>query len=108
LDATNETMVIDSLTIEQYNDIGYYDLSQRRTITVSADVEVNLSGVFVCSSGDQLDDCVPIAAMPDAAVDMGHWRGAEGVVMDSGWSRYVFCLQHGLSRFSVPPKFQLR
>jgi hypothetical protein len=99
LDTIDETMAIESLTIEQYHTICYYNLSRTQTITIPADVTANSGVLFLCSSGAQRQNRTQIASFPDVEfnVRVGHWRGAEGEVMDSGWTRYVSCLQHGLS-----------
>jgi hypothetical protein len=54
---------------------------------------LNLGAVIVCSSGDQFQDPVEIAFLPDVEVNMGDWGGAEGkVMMEDGWTRYLICL----------------
>lgn len=58
---------------------------------------VNLGGVFACSSEDQLQDWAEIASLLDVEVGVYGWRGAEGEVMDNGWTRCVFCLKGDLS-----------
>lgn len=68
LGATDETMVIESLTLKQYHTICYYNLSQNRTISVLTNVTLDLAGVFACSSDDQLDNWVQIVSLPDVEV----------------------------------------
>ncbi|KAJ7901389.1 hypothetical protein B0H13DRAFT_2336153 [Mycena leptocephala] len=54
LDATDKTMVIDSLTLEQYHELCYWNLSRFSTISTNATVTMGMG--VVCSSGNQLDD----------------------------------------------------
>lgn len=97
LGATDETMVIESLTLKQYHTICYYNLSQNRTISVLTNVTLDLAGVFACSSDDQLDNWVQIVSLPDVEVGWTDWNGAEGKIMDNGWTRYVLCVEHDLA-----------
>jgi hypothetical protein len=83
-----EAMVVDSLTLEQYHQICYWYLSNWRNISISPDVTVNLGTVITCSSGDQLQDFVEIVFFPDVDVRFSHWDGAQGEVMEDGWTRY--------------------
>jgi hypothetical protein len=97
LGATDETTVIESLTLKQYHTICYYNLSQNRTISVLTNVTLDLAGVFACSSDDQLDNWVQIVSLPDVEVGWTDWNGAEGKIMDNGWTRYVLCVEHDLA-----------
>jgi hypothetical protein len=97
LNATEVPMLINSLTLEQYHDICFWKLSRTQTITVPADATLNLGTVFVCSSGDQLQDWVGIVSWTDVEVGHTGWHGAKGEVMSNGWTRYVFYLKCDLS-----------
>jgi hypothetical protein len=84
-------MAIDSLTLEQYHKICYWNLLQYRKIYCSASATVNLNTIIVCASGDRLEDSVEIALLHDAEIYPGHWRTPEratGEVMEGGWTRY--------------------
>jgi hypothetical protein len=86
-----EAMAIDALTIEQYHEICYWYLSQHRNLHSSASATETLNAIFACASGDQLEDLVEIALLPDAEVYLGDWRTPEratGEVMEGGWTRY--------------------
>jgi hypothetical protein len=51
---------------------------------------VNLNTIIVCSLGDQLEDSVEIALLPDAEIFIDSWRRTPGTgeVMEGGWIRY--------------------
>jgi enterochelin esterase-like enzyme len=85
-----EAIAIDALTLEQYHQICYWNLSQSRNFYCSASATVNLNTIYVCPSGDRLEDSVEIALLPDGEGYLGHW-GTERVieeVMEGGWTRY--------------------
>jgi hypothetical protein len=85
LDAPDqEAMVIDSLTLEQYHEICYWDLSRRRSISLSTPVTVKLGAVIASSWDDQVKDLVGIAFLPDVVVRVGRWYEVEGEVMKDG------------------------
>jgi hypothetical protein len=82
-----EAIVIDSLTLETYHEICYWELSRPRTITISPGATVNLGAVIACSPADQLHDWMEIASLPDVEVRCGDWHGADGEVIADGWTR---------------------
>jgi hypothetical protein len=82
-----EAQVIDSLTLNQFHEICYRDLSRYRTITISNDVTVNLGAVFACSPSDQFEDWREIVSLPYVGGSVAHWCGAKGEVMENGWTR---------------------
>jgi hypothetical protein len=82
-----EAMVIDSLTLKEFHEICYWDLSRFRNISISNSVTVNLGGIIICSSDDQLQDWVEIVSLPNIKVYGGCWWGAEGEVMGNGRTR---------------------
>ncbi|KAJ7031845.1 hypothetical protein C8F04DRAFT_1185548 [Mycena alexandri] len=70
LDAPNQVMTaIDSLTLELYHEICYWDLSQSRSVSISTPVTLNLGAVISCTSGKKLEDLVETASLPNVAVD---------------------------------------
>ncbi|KAJ7924551.1 hypothetical protein B0H13DRAFT_2578770 [Mycena leptocephala] len=88
LDALDQdAKVIDSLTIEDYHSI--CDWPQRRFlfINISTDVTINLGTIIAVSSGDQLKGSAEIAFLPDVEAEVEHWYGAQGEVMEDGWTR---------------------
>jgi hypothetical protein len=92
LDGQNqESIAIDALTLGQYHNICYWDLSRPRYLYCSASATVNLNGIIVCTSADQPEDLVGIALLPNEEVYLGDWRTPEratGEVMEGGWTRY--------------------
>jgi hypothetical protein len=85
-----EAIAVDALTLEQYHEICYWDLSQRRHVCSTA-ATVTLNAIMVCPSGDQLEDSIEIAFSPDGEVYQGNWettRGAYREVVEGGWTRY--------------------
>jgi hypothetical protein len=52
----DETKVIDSLTLEQYHEICFWNLSQIRTVAIYTDATVNPGALLVCSSDDQVNE----------------------------------------------------
>ncbi|KAJ6556379.1 hypothetical protein B0H19DRAFT_1377102 [Mycena capillaripes] len=88
LNASNqEALIIDSLTLEQYHDLCYWDLSQFRQSFSSAGVAVKVGAIYSCSSEDQLGNAPEIAYVPDVEIDGSHWNAARGDVMENGWTR---------------------
>jgi hypothetical protein len=87
-----EAMVIESLTLEQYHRICYWNLSHRRkhlpSISITPDVSVNLGAIIGCSSSDQLQDWMEIASLPDVEVHWCDWYGEDGEDLEDGWTRY--------------------
>jgi hypothetical protein len=52
---------------------------------------VNLNAIITCPGGDQIEDLVDIALLPDAQGYLSDWRtgaGARGEVMEGGWTWY--------------------
>jgi hypothetical protein len=87
---TQEAMAIDSLTLEQYHEICYWNLS-RQHLSSSTSATVNLSAIIACASADRLEDLIEIALLPDAEVYLGSWRTPEtatGEDVEGGWTRY--------------------
>jgi hypothetical protein len=82
-----EGTVINSLTVEQFHSICYWNLSRRRTITVSTNETATLGAILACSSNNQLDVSAEIAFLPDVGIYRPCWCGAEGEVMNDGWLR---------------------
>ncbi|KAJ6462845.1 hypothetical protein C8R45DRAFT_1220383 [Mycena sanguinolenta] len=85
------TTFIDSLTLEQYHYICYWNLRQSRDFNLSASTAVNLRAVFHCSC-DPLEDSVEIAFIPSAeATWLNNWTisgEGTGEVMPDGWTRF--------------------
>jgi hypothetical protein len=92
LDALDqEAKVIDSLTIERYHSICCFALSLPRSFYISTDVTVNLGRIIVVPSSDQPEGPVEIAFLPDVDIEVESWRGAQGMAMEDGWTRYFIC-----------------
>ncbi|KAJ6462926.1 hypothetical protein C8R45DRAFT_1220423 [Mycena sanguinolenta] len=91
LSAGTETVTtcIDSLTLEQYHHICYWNLRQDRYITISAFTILNLGALFHCS--DNL--LIEIAVLPSAeTLPLSGWMisggGTRKEVMPDGWTRF--------------------
>jgi hypothetical protein len=100
-------MAIDTLSLEQYHALCHGHLSRTRSITVPTDATVDLGTVFVCSSGDQLQDWVDIVSWSHLEPRQTDWNG-DGEAMDNGWTRYVFFLEGGISYLNYSPQVQVR
>jgi hypothetical protein len=85
---TQEAVVIDSLTLDQYHDICYCYLSNWGNISISPDETVNLGAIIARSSSLQLRDSAEIASFPDIDVDRSDWYGADREVLEDGSTRY--------------------
>ncbi|KAF7374229.1 hypothetical protein MSAN_00305700 [Mycena sanguinolenta] len=89
----SEATVIDSLTLEQYHVISYWVPSVIRYLSIFPSATLSLGGVFHCPSGDESDDVVEIAWLPNVQVQLdSSWhvsgRGSGfGELMADGWTR---------------------
>jgi hypothetical protein len=87
-----EAMAIEFLTLEQYHEICYWNLSRLRHLYCSTSATVNLNTIIVCPSEDRLEDSVEIALfLPNEEVYLGYWSttlGAYREVVEGGWTRY--------------------
>ncbi|KAJ6524192.1 hypothetical protein B0H19DRAFT_1276637 [Mycena capillaripes] len=77
-----ETQIIASLTVEQYHDICYWDLSHFQKSPKSRSATVNVGAVY--SSSDHFN---PVAWL-DIETDGMDWYGANGKKTDNGWTRF--------------------
>jgi hypothetical protein len=85
-----EAMAIDSLTLKQFHEICYWDLSRHRNLCCSTSATVNLNAMIMCPSRDHLENSVEIALLLDAEFDRSHWvtgNRVTGEVMEGGWTR---------------------
>ncbi|KAJ6544148.1 hypothetical protein B0H19DRAFT_1267451 [Mycena capillaripes] len=90
LEPSTEVMIIESLTLQDYHDICYYNLRRFPSITISTRTAVNLGAVAFCPSSNRLEDSVEIASLPNAEVSY-NWGSVEaGEVIEEGWTRDVF------------------
>ncbi|KAJ6525982.1 hypothetical protein B0H19DRAFT_1275854 [Mycena capillaripes] len=87
-----ETSIIDSLALEDYHLICYYDLRQSRSITVSTRITVTLGAVLFWPESNRFKDSVEVAFLPDRWVspDWEIPEGVRGEVTATGWTRYSF------------------
>jgi hypothetical protein len=83
-----ETIIVDYLTLEQYHSICYWDLSRHFRISISAPITVTLGAVVARTLDGPLEGVVEIASFSDVEPDWDDWSGAEGEIMDNGWTRY--------------------
>ncbi|KAJ7812013.1 hypothetical protein B0H14DRAFT_2858357 [Mycena olivaceomarginata] len=77
-----------SLSLEQYNQACYYNLSQGWPLAIARDITVNQGSLILCPSSSQPEDSIEIAAMINPAIQHYDWAGAKGVKMVAGWTRY--------------------
>ncbi|KAJ7227978.1 hypothetical protein B0H12DRAFT_1148214 [Mycena haematopus] len=82
-------MLIQSLTLEQYHQICYFNLIQKRSISIPTFTAVNVRAVFSCSSGDVFEDLAVIADNDWESyppwINSKNWE--YGTVMENGWTR---------------------
>ncbi|KAJ7679414.1 hypothetical protein DFH06DRAFT_510532 [Mycena polygramma] len=89
-----ESMAVNSLTLDQYHRICWFNLTQHRNTPISPAITMDLSAVLCWPSGSQFQDSVQIASIPDAEIPPDSWqcswtKGAVmGDVMENGWTRY--------------------
>jgi hypothetical protein len=86
-----EAAAFDSLTLEEYHEICYWQFSQRRYVSVYNPIMFNLGTVISCPLGNRLEDLVEIAFLPrtDSGPNRPPWDTVDwGVVMENGWTRY--------------------
>jgi hypothetical protein len=91
LDLPNQDAIaIDALTLEQYHIICYWNLSRHQNLYCPASASVNLNTVIALPWGDQLEDSIEIAFLPNEEAYLGDWASMEGAtaVMEGGWTRY--------------------
>ncbi|KAF7374120.1 hypothetical protein MSAN_00293200 [Mycena sanguinolenta] len=93
-EANMEAGVIESLTLEQYHEVCFWDLSRRRYVSaISRSGIVNLGAVMFWPSA-KLSDMVEVAHLPTAELDLSAYRwyttGEQvGTIMEDGWTRFT-------------------
>ncbi|KAF7371668.1 hypothetical protein MVEN_00022900 [Mycena venus] len=88
--SVTDAMVIDTLTLEAYHRIFYYNLDHLRRISISTPMTVNLGTVFRCSYISQPEDCSEIASV-SVLPYMGSWWSSNksmGEKMEDGRTRF--------------------
>jgi hypothetical protein len=84
-----EATIIDSMTLDQYHNMCYWDLAYHRT-WMPALALVNL-GAVICHLSES-DEFIEIASLPNVELDLDAccWciTGRVGNVMKDGWTRY--------------------
>ncbi|KAJ7168860.1 hypothetical protein C8R46DRAFT_1092683 [Mycena filopes] len=81
---------VDSLSVEKYHEICYWDVSQVRHMHMCTPVTVNLGAVISWSSTRGEETLLTIASLPCVDLPERRWhitRGPRGVVVD-GWTRF--------------------
>ncbi|KAF8190660.1 hypothetical protein K438DRAFT_914088 [Mycena galopus ATCC 62051] len=90
VDGPNQAaMVIDALTLQEYHKICRTYLKSYRTISIPTHVTVNFGAVLSCYQGDEREALGEIAFLPDVEASASGWYGAEGEVMENGWTRQL-------------------
>ncbi|KAJ7340581.1 hypothetical protein DFH08DRAFT_1012624 [Mycena albidolilacea] len=85
-----EAAAFDSLTLEEYHEICYWQFSQRRYVSVYNPITFNLGTVISCPLGNRLEDLVEIAFLSrtDSGPNRPPWDTVDwGVVMENVWTR---------------------
>ncbi|KAJ7831718.1 hypothetical protein B0H14DRAFT_3143111 [Mycena olivaceomarginata] len=87
---------IESLSLQKYHEICYWDLSQLRHISTSIRVTVNLGAVLSWPSCERLQETFEIAALVNVEAPRRRWSrriniGEGSKVMENGWTRYLTC-----------------
>ncbi|KAF8212702.1 hypothetical protein K438DRAFT_1927996 [Mycena galopus ATCC 62051] len=89
-------MAIDSLTLDQYHEISYWEQAQRHSTSILPPMTVKLGTVVACSGGHRLKDLTEIAFLPSVDQDyVPHWNmsGQEvATLRGDGWVRYHISL----------------
>jgi hypothetical protein len=85
---------IESLSLQKYHEICYWDLSQPRHITTSTRITVNLGAVLSWPSCERLQETFEIAALVNVEAPRRLWSRRIGIgegskVMENGWTRYL-------------------
>ncbi|KAJ7017085.1 hypothetical protein C8F04DRAFT_1093665 [Mycena alexandri] len=86
-----QAITVDSLSVQKYHEICYWDLSQVRHIHNSTPVTVNLGAIISWSSSDHLEAPLMLASVSHVEFPMLRWhitRGGRGEVTESGWTRW--------------------
>jgi hypothetical protein len=88
-----EATALDSLTLEEYHEICYQQLSQYQSGSVYNPITVNLGAVVSCSSGNRIEDLIEIAFLlrTNSSPNRSRWHTVDcdwGVDMENGWTRY--------------------
>jgi hypothetical protein len=87
--------VVKLLTTEEYHDICSRNLARYWEISISTSITVNLGAIFRFSSGDLLEDPDELACTPNLDTQVFGWQpfeGANAVVMEDSWTRYLIVL----------------
>ncbi|KAJ7301183.1 hypothetical protein DFH08DRAFT_119453 [Mycena albidolilacea] len=85
-----EAAALGFLTLEEYHEICYWQFSQHRIASIDNPITFNPGAVISCSWGNQLEDFVEIAFLPqtDSGFGIPRWNTVDwGVVMENGWTR---------------------
>jgi hypothetical protein len=93
-----ESAVIESLTLEQYHEICFWELKKARPIYSSSAV-IKVGAVLFCPSSNRLEDSIEIATLPNAEIKLVPWtlpmgstNGVLGEVTEDGWMRYQYLI----------------
>ncbi|KAJ7668219.1 hypothetical protein B0H14DRAFT_3073487 [Mycena olivaceomarginata] len=85
---------VESLSLQKYHEICYWDLSQLRHISMSTRVTVNLGAVLSWPSYERLQETFQIAALVNVEAPRRRWSiniGVGSKVMENDWTRYRGC-----------------
>ncbi|KAF7366225.1 hypothetical protein MVEN_00499700 [Mycena venus] len=89
LDAPNpEDVAIDHLTMEDYQDVCFWDLARMRRMYSSDPVTLRPGAIIYCPCADNLEDLVEIASAPAELQILGWDNYLGGEKMGDGWTRF--------------------
>jgi hypothetical protein len=79
------------MAINDYHTICWYHLSHPQFFPISTHALVKLGAIYCCSSGDELDNAIETACIPDCGAQGSGWwlRGKKATIMENGWTRYT-------------------
>lgn len=90
-DVNAEARAIDALNVYEFHYACHYHLGQRRSLSLSAEGEVNPGAVIYHPSGSRPEDSVEIATQTTMNAGISDWtslsRDAGRAVMENGWTR---------------------
>ncbi|KAJ7767307.1 hypothetical protein B0H16DRAFT_1521635 [Mycena metata] len=89
--SSGQAITVDSLSVQKYHEICYWDLSQVRYIHQSTVVTVNIGAVISWPSSDHFELPIPLASLSHVVIPTRLWhfsRGGRGEVTGSGWTRW--------------------
>jgi hypothetical protein len=85
-----DAIVIDSMTLEQYHSIIYWNLAKFRSFRISASTSVNPGEMFFYRLSNRPEDVIGISVL-NPKIYWTDWETVQGMyeeVTEDGWTRY--------------------